>query len=336
MNNYDYSILENDLKTAMSDQMGYVPVEVIPDGQIHRFSTDSKNPRDKAGWYIAHFDGRPNAVFGDYRTGYKGTWKWDDPNYKPPTPEQRQQQAKQREEVKQARAAQLEVEHLQAALEAYSIWEAAKERKATQAHYYLWRKMCLPYGLGLDENNNLIMPLSDANGHLWSIQTIKPKINKYNKMLLTGAKKQGTFYVLNCKILDLARCHTCYVGEGLATVATYTQHILGLQLEDIGTGEAAVSAVDSGNLEPVIQAIYQKYPHLKFVLIGDDDRLKERETGKNTGKITANAIKDKYPYVVRVDFPPFPPNSPIELSDFNDLYVWQQQTKHKGRVYEPR
>ena len=331
MNKYDYSILENDLKMAMSDQMGYVPIEMIADGQIHRYSTDSKNSHDKAGWYKAHFDGRPNAVFGNYRTGYKGRWKWNDPNYKPLTPEQRQQQAKQIEANKQAKAKELEAQYLQFAHEAYRIWEAARQHPATQAHPYLWRKMCLPYGLGLDENNNLIMPLSDAEGHLWSIQRISPKNIKNNKILLKDAKKKGMFYVLNCQILDLARCHTCYVGEGFATVATYTQHFLRLGLGEIGTGKAAVCAVDSSNIEPVIQAIHQEYPHLKFVLIGDDDQLKEQETGKNTGKATANAIKDKYPYVVRVDFPPFPPNSPIELSDFNDLYVWQQQTQG-GRV----
>lgn len=327
MNSYDHNTVEEALINTMLDEMGYAPTKLEDDGKIQRFSTNPKNPGDTAGWCLFHSDGRPNAVFGDYRTGYKSKWKWNDPNYQPPTPEQRKQQAQERDATKRAKAEQLEAQYIQAANKAYEIWEAAKQRPATQAHPYLWRKMCMPYGLRLDEDNNLLMPLSNAKEHLWSFQRISPKRSKYNKMLLKDSKKHGMFYVVNCKIPDLARCHTCYVGEGFATAATYAQHFLGLSVGEIGTGIAVVCAVDSGNLEPVIQGIYQKYPHLKFAIFADNDQLREQETGNNPGKTAAEAIKAKYPYVVDIKYPPFPPNAPLELTDFNDLYVWQQKTQ---------
>lgn len=43
--------------------------DIVPDGDLHRFSTDANRRGDTAGWYIAHSDGVPCVMFGDWRTG---------------------------------------------------------------------------------------------------------------------------------------------------------------------------------------------------------------------------------------------------------------------------
>jgi len=49
------------------------PSEIIPDGKIHRFSTNGKK-KDDAGWYVLHLDGFFCGNFGDWRTGNQETW----------------------------------------------------------------------------------------------------------------------------------------------------------------------------------------------------------------------------------------------------------------------
>ena len=51
---------------------GLNPGTIIPDGKIHRFSTNGK-PSDKGGWYICFADSSAGA-FGDLRKDVKYTW----------------------------------------------------------------------------------------------------------------------------------------------------------------------------------------------------------------------------------------------------------------------
>lgn len=318
MNNYDYSILVDDLKMAMSDQMGYVPVEIIADGQIHRYSTDSKNPLDKAGWYTVHFDVIPNAVFGNYRTGYKGRWKWNDPNYKTPTPEQRKQQAQQIEATKQAKKKQLDEQHKKSRQESLVCWRSGIT--APSSYPYLLKKNIRAYDTRISTSDKhykgwLMTPCYDVWGRLQTIQFISP-IGE--KRFLKGSTKHGGFWSLTCDVNHLPKYPRVIIVEGLATGATVAEIEANAK-----SNSAVVVAFGANNVMSVVDALLGRFPDLPIELIPDNDRKNERDIGVNTGIVKAEAVAKKYPNII-VRVPTFPDDAPIELSDVNDLVNWQQ------------
>jgi hypothetical protein len=49
------------------------PDRIIPDGALHRFSTNGRRG-DDAGWYVLHLDGVPAGAFGCWRLGIDEKW----------------------------------------------------------------------------------------------------------------------------------------------------------------------------------------------------------------------------------------------------------------------
>src|SRR3990172_3274803 len=49
------------------------PDEIIANGTLQRFASNGERG-DDAGWYKLHVDGIAAGAFGDWRTGFKGTW----------------------------------------------------------------------------------------------------------------------------------------------------------------------------------------------------------------------------------------------------------------------
>lgn len=147
------------------------------------------------------------------------------------------------------------------------MWQEAAP--ACEAHPYLLEKLVKPHGIR-QRNDVLLVPMRDASGELWGVQTITPD---GAKRFLRDARKRG-LHALGGAIVDvLAIC------EGYATAASVHE----------ATGYPVAVAFDAGNLEPVAKTLREKYTNAKIIICGDDDSGTEERTGRNPGRHCAEA-----------------------------------------------
>jgi len=144
--------------------------------------------------------------------------------------------------------------HSEAAAEARKIWEMAKP--ADPKHAYLAKKGIHPHGIRQDENGQLLLTARDIYGNITTTQTID---QNGNKRFMSGGKKNGSSFILNNQTI----ADRVYICEGFATAASVQE----------ASGETTICAFDAGNLQPVAEALRSRYPELKLILCGDDDRF---------------------------------------------------------------
>jgi len=261
--------------------------KIIADGKIHRFKPSGKgNPNC---WYV--FYGMAGA-FGDWKQGIKEKWSTKNPSL---TPKQREQMQEQAEKARKSLQEEISRKNQEAAKRALKDWHSFAE--AGQSPYLTNKKVdavAVRFGDGF-----IAIPIKDVEGKLWSYQKIYPNGKKY---LLEGGRKKGCFHTLGM----LEDQKPIYVTEGYATGASVY----------MATGIATVVAIDSGNLDPVIAALKEKYPKSGIIIAGDDDCWKDGVS--NAGRKAAEAVSKKHR--CKAAFPNFK-NTETKPSDWNDLHV---------------
>ncbi|MEP3225639.1 MAG: toprim domain-containing protein [Parasphingorhabdus sp.] len=103
------------------------------------------------------------------------------------------------------------------------------------------------------EDNKLLVPITDCKGAIWSYQTIEPN---GRKLFPKGAKKKGNFWAAGW---DRSRF---LVGEGVATMKAIRR----------ATGATVIAAMDAGNLPVVAEIIHLRLPSIPLVICADDDQ----------------------------------------------------------------
>jgi phage/plasmid primase-like uncharacterized protein len=122
------------------------------------------------------------------------------------------------------------------------------------AHPYLTRKDVAAHGLRQDRKGDLLVPMRDADGQLWGLQTID---GEGKKLFMRGGRKRGLHAVLGAPEPG----EPVVIAEGYATAAT----IRGV------TGLAVIAAFDSGNLLDVARAVREREPTRRIVIAADND-----------------------------------------------------------------
>ncbi|MCR2100892.1 DUF5710 domain-containing protein [Campylobacter upsaliensis] len=189
-------------------------------------------------------------------------------------------------------------------------WGEAK--KALNSHLYLKNKgINNAYDLRVDRFNNLLIPLRDIKGKLWSLQRISESGKKIIGVIKTKeekeieylARKKGCFYTQ----VSLEKQDEFLICEGFATAISLQEYL----------NKAVIMAIDAGNLISVIEALKFHYPFTPITLYADNDLKNTNNVGLNTAK----AIKEKYEDI-KVFYPNLNENEAKEgLSDFNDIVV---------------
>ena len=180
-----------------------------------------------------------------------------------------------------------------ASLRAKYIWNEATE---TSEHPYLSKKKVLSHGLR-EYEGCLVIPLSDIDGKLWSLQFIN---KNSEKRFLSNGKKKGCYFLIG------TLAENAFICEGYATGATVYEC----------TGKPVVVAFDSGNLKPVVQALRKKYPKLKMILCADNDCYHESGFNPGVEKAKEAALLTNSEFVI----PSFK-DTVSKPTDFNDLFV---------------
>jgi len=244
-----------------------------------------------------------------------------------PSAAELQQQAEQREQRQQAQiaeAARMQADHEAAAGEAVALWDSASD---TGESAYLQRKGVQGIGVRYTADGWLLVPVRDEVGRLWNVQRIAPADAAHggpSKLFLKGGRKSGLWHVLG----SLEAASLVLVAEGYATAASL----------HMATGLPVAVAFDAGNLLGVCKALRQLLPSAALVVCGDDDAATQVRTGRNPGRMKAEAAARAVKGVAV-----FPSALPEGGSDFNDMHqahgleavqMWLQQAM-KGHEAAP-
>jgi putative DNA primase/helicase len=175
---------------------------------------------------------------------------------------QRQQQQQREQEAKQ-RGYEVAQQQAETMLDNYSL--------ATDKHSYLINKRIKPRLMPwVDEQGWLVIPLTDLEGNLHSLQRISPT---GEKRFLKGGAKKSHFYQLWTGSESIVIC------EGYATGVTLYSHYT--------PSSSVFVAFDAGNLLPVATVLRATYPDTEIIIAGDNDKS---GTGQIKAKEAALAI----------------------------------------------
>lgn len=293
------------MRDAIS-QVGLIPPEqILFDEKIHRFPTNGDRS-DKAGYYCAfNNDGFQSGFYGCWRTGIYQIWT--SKNELELTPEQRQAYREKIQAERLRAEALRQSEAKQAAVKALEIWNHA--RPATDAHLYLKKKAVKSYGMRVDADGRLIIPVMTAIGEIMSLQFINPD---GTKKFLPGGTVKGGFYRIP------GTGGTAYLCEGYATASTIHQ----------ATGEIVFVGFFAGNLKPVAEAIRKQWPDAKLIICADNDQFTPGNPGFTKGREAAAAVG------AGIVWPEFTNQELLngKLSDFNDLAALRGLDAAKERL----
>lgn len=285
----------NEILAELSRE-GFNFTELVFDNTVHR------NPANKAQWYCGFKnhsvkDGAPFyvVIYGDWHEGH-GFRTWT------PKGKMSKEDKDQIKKCIEAASKKFEVEkeqlHKDTQVKARERWDQSKDEGSTK---YMQRKLIDQlYGARI-EGWDLIVPLRDVDGVLWSIQTIKDDGAKF---FMQGGKVQGLFHQIG-ELDDLV-----LLCEGFATGVSIHQAMQ--------TG--VVVCFNASNLVPVAQALKSVYPHKRFLICGDNDKWTSKpdgtpwNPGREFGEKAAKLVLGKcvLPSFVNEEGKP---------TDFNDLHV---------------
>ena len=275
--------MDNILQTL--NNFGLFPDSLIPDGNIHRCSSNAKSKKNLDGWYGAsEFKNNLWCVYGCWVRGEQGKYSTlngsSDANHEAwkELEEQRQIEALVREREGQEKA--------QAFINECTI--------SDDSHKYLKKKQIPEYGR-LRHGKLIVIPLYNSTGGISSYQTID---GNGRKQFMSGGIVGGCCHPIQGDVKIICIC------EGYATGASI----------HAATGCKVLVALNAGNLIKVARTAKEKFPDSEIIICADNDHTKEKNVGLETGQKVASDMGLLCAY---------PTN--IKGSDFNDMAVEQSR-----------
>ncbi|HEX9324140.1 MAG TPA: toprim domain-containing protein [Xanthobacteraceae bacterium] len=271
------------------------PKDVIADGSFHRCNARGTNGKAD-GSYVVYGDGTvPAGGIQNFKDGI-GWQPWCyQPHGRDRTPAEDAEAAAKSEEARKRRDASVRDGQERAAGKARRLWDAAVP---VTTHQYLTRKQLQPNGArALYSGSVLVVPAKNAGGTLCTLQFID---KDGHKRFLKGGEKKGCYYAIS------GHGSTVYITEGFATAAS---------IHEI-TDCTAIVAFDAGNLQPVVQAVREKYPNTEIVICADDDWKTNGNPGLAKARGAARAVN------ATIAVPDFGQNRRDKDTDFNDLFTF--------------
>ena len=265
------------------------PHPIIFDGKLHRFHIEGDKPTSKNGWYVLYVDHIPSGVFGNWKSGFKQTWSIKDFS-KFGRSKCLELQGKMVAAIKLKNEARI--------IERQKVAELAK-RIYTHCHAadpqnpYLLRKRVKAFH-ARQFDGQLVLPIIDFEGKLWSLQYILP--NGEKRFLSGGAIKGHFIPIQNHPTTEIS----ILICEGFATGAT---------LAAAYPDTCVIAACNANNLKNVAVKIQEKLPKAELVICADADEI-GLERAKEATKTVGGILK----------VPKFPKNITKKLTDFNDLF----------------
>ncbi len=249
----------------------------IMDGRLYRVPVEGDEKGQKSGAYTGYLDDHPAGFIQNFKTGLKTNWKAIGQSINASEIARLEKRAKMK---KQARA-QEKLELYEATAQAVST-EWASLPAVPTVHGYLKTKLLHTSGTGfgakLDAQGQLVVPMRDTSGKLWSVQ----RISIYGqKGFEKNGKALGCFHTIGG--LDVLRRQSSsepvLLSTGFATAATV----------HLASKKPVVVAFQDGNLLAVAQELQKLFPKREIVIFGDDDRHlpDQKPPRSNSGRVKA-------------------------------------------------
>jgi phage/plasmid primase-like uncharacterized protein len=318
MTTINYGDAERQFVEAMRKRALALSHDLIADGNFHR--CDAAN---KANWsgkndgaYVLHLDGVPRGAFCNYTDGY-GWNKWVYKTMRLLTVEQRRDFDREIEAKKIKDEAEREAKYARGQELARRRWNSAQ---ACEQHAYLDKKRVLSYGLRVDDEGTLLIPMLGRDKKICSLQTID---GDGQKLFLTNGRAAGSYFRIGKSKGDDGS--TICIAEGYATGATVHE----------ATGHGVFVAFCDWNLTAVAEMVRERYPDAHIVICADDDWKTEGNPGLASARKAARAVDGK------VAVPAFGDDRADELAvimakaqfEGDEREVYLRIAGHHGRVY---
>lgn len=242
----------------------------VMDGKKHEIAVEGGAPGETRGFYIGHLDRRPSGYIKNLDTGIEMEWK--SKGYRLERGDKDRMHAEAGAKLQARTAARLQAQEQAAERVRKQLTELQPVAQPTP---YMRAKGLAPQaGVFTDsEGRRTCVPVIDAQGRQWSMQTIEAN---GVKRFAPQSRKEGCFHAVGG--LDaLAKAPALVIGEGYATAGSLSQSL----------GFATVAALEPGNLPAVAKALHARFPDKPVVIAADDDRHLELTQGINPGKAKA-------------------------------------------------
>ena len=285
-------------------------IQLIRDGQIHRYRLNGDKRSNKSGAYCIYNDGLPAGWAEDWHIGKSINWCYDTSGL----PNEQRDYYESPEQKKKIEAAK-EKRKQEALQRQAEVSDKARIRietlpDAPENHKYLQAKQVYPYNLKLD-GQNLAVPLRDINGNIKSLQWIYPNSDK---KLYPGSMPKGLFWSIGLDLLTTHPDWPILFGEGYATMAKVYEL----------TGYPCVAGISCYYLAEAAKALKGKYTEQKIIVMADNDKETELKRGFNPGiKHAQELIKTGLAYdMIAPDF-----TNPEDGSDWDDFAILHGDNK---------
>jgi len=232
---------------------------LVVDGSIGRAYINLGGERKLSGWYQLWMDQSvPFGRVGDYRVSTDqptAIWKPENRKRQTITKTEREEIERLKKEVEVKKAEK----HSKSAKRSQAMWEKGED---CEKHPYLETKGVLSYGLKVDENGLLMIPMLNNDLIVVGMQFIS---DDGTKRFLTGSKKAGSFFILGQEILKTS--DTIYYGEGYATCADIYRDM----------SCPVFVSFDAYNLSKVAESVFETLKDRRHIFIADNDDSKTGE-----------------------------------------------------------
>jgi putative DNA primase/helicase len=221
----------------------------------------------KQGWYRLHLI----SVNGDnWIVGGYGIWDGNSDNgYQKISGPYADMSAEQRTAVRERIAADLreferreQARSAAASAEAQAFWA---ELPSDGRSDYLERKKIQGYGVRYTDNNDLVVPIVEADGRLMAVQLIYSRENSQAEIQQNGGKDKRYWP----KGVSVKGGHhwigtpgpVCLVAEGYATGASLRA----------ATGLPVLVVFSAGNIQPALRELRKQHKRTRWLICADDD-----------------------------------------------------------------
>ena len=142
----------------------------------------------------------------------------------------------------------------------------AKAEPADKAHAYLAKKGILSFGIK-QEKGKLLIPLQDADGNIWSLQSIA---TDGSKLFAKGSRAAGMSFTIPGNEPE----SPIVLAEGYATAAAIK----------MATGWQVTCAFSCGNLMAIGKMLREKYPQTRIIVAADSAPAETTEKARKVAE----------------------------------------------------
>ena len=277
-------------------------IDDVVEGQLHRVPVEGAKPGRTDGAYTFYSDGVPAGWVKNHKTGGESNWKHIGQKL---TKAEALSLSKEAAIKREQRAMERQAGYEKVAEVCRRTWDGLKDAPSETKHSYLINKTLADptkYGLKIDENNNLVVPLRDLSGNLTSLQRIT---GTGFKSMAKDSKAEGSVHIIGKR--DNTK-DPIYVTTGVGTGAAIHE----------ATDHYVICTMMDSNLPRVVAAVREKYADAPIIVFGDNDQHIEKKQGKNPGRDLALEAVEEIDNAVAV-FPDVAADT--NETDFADLLV---------------